>query len=540
MTGLVLLLSACDQPEILPPRTVDHPLVFIGLDGAEWGVIEPMLARGELPNLQKLMNQGVHGGLINPGAMVSPPVWTTFVTGEHPRVHGILDHVFPFDLSSSKQPVDSTLRLSPALWNIASAAGLRSAVMGYFVSWPAEDIMGTIVTDRVMQKYPHSVFPEAREDEVFKIVSELTDKDAQEDFLRRYYSWGYRPQQADDPADTHYKAARLIARRGDRLLVNDEIIRRSAMQLQTDAYDLVLVYLRSTDLVSHSFWKEYDDSGFPEPADPELKEQLGDVIPESYRYVDEAIGGLMEKFGAEANYVVVSDHGFHSAGKEIHLQNEVHSVLTGNHLPVGIFIAAGPDIRTQSLLPEQWQITALDVLPVLMKLSGLPILKQQPAGRLDWLFADSFLSKPRARPVKAYPADDFARAYNSAAQVDQLKEMSSLSGLGYIGGNTSAGSSDLEKYDFWNSSNEVILQHSSGEIVDDMLNNKFYGAAVAYLECLQFNPALQKPLLTRVRIRIRALAESPYLDKPLEAKKLMRKLRQAISNREKAMAGKTS
>ncbi|MCF6225061.1 MAG: alkaline phosphatase family protein [Xanthomonadales bacterium] len=529
LISLLLILTACEQQQKLPPRELDHPLILIGLDGAEWGVIKPMIANGELPNLKKLMDAGVHGGLINPGAMISPPVWTTFITGEHPRIHGVLDHVFPFDDTSSKQPVNSTLRVKPALWNIASEAGLRTAALGYFVSWPAEDIHGTVVTDRAMQKYTDSVFPPSSVRSVNKIVEELIDDDAHEEFLRRYYAWGYRPEQANNPDDEHYKAARLIIGRADRLFVNDEIIRRTAIDLQTDAYDFVSVYLRSTDLASHSFWREFDDSGFDKPADPELKHQLGDVIPETYRFVDETIGDLIDKFGSEANFIIISDHGFESAKKEIILSSQHQSVLTGNHLPVGVFIASGPDIQGQSDMPADWQVTVVDIFPTLARLLQLPIAKSLPGAPLDSIFMPEFLAAQPVLEVAGYPVDGFARKYNSAVAVNQTKEMDSLSGLGYIGGSTTEGSSEQKIYNFWMAKDRLLIEHTSGEIVSALLNDKYQHAEKTLLRFLKHKPELEKVLLRAVRKRLHLLAESEYMNRALDGQKVFQKFRRKFN-----------
>ena len=528
----LFVFVSCNNEDKLPARALDKPLIFIGLDGAEWNVIKPMIERGELPNIKRLMDAGIHTGLINPGAMVSPPVWSTFVTGEHPRFHGILDHTFPFDGSRSRKPVDSTLRRKPAIWNIASDAGLRSAVLGYYVSWPAEDIIGTIISDRVMQKYPDSVFPESAERSTYKIVNEMTDEDAQEDFLRRFYSWGYRPEQANNPGSSYYKAAKLIVSRADRLLVNDEIIIRSALELQTNAYDLVVLYLRTTDLVSHSFWREYDDSEFEKPADPEVKALLGEAVPEAYRYVDNAIGKLMGKFGEQANYLVVSDHGFHSARKELIIDNAQASVITGNHLPVGVLIAAGPDIRQQLSASIKHYATTLDILPTLMRLLGLPVASSQSGSSLEWLVNAKFKRNNPKKTVLTYPADTFARAYNSAGNVDQNKEMSSLSGLGYIGGEVSEGNVDVQNYDFWSVSDGHFMDHIIGEIIIELLAKRFQNTADIMQEFLTVWPELEKEIYRQLRKRLILISESAYIYKPINHKKLMRKLKEEMNSQE--------
>ena len=159
LIATALLISSCDYFGFSSARKLDHPLVMIGVDGGEWDVIETLMEKGELPNLAKLIDTGISGHLINPGPATSPPVWTTFATGQFPREHGILEHVYPYDDSAAKKPVDSSMRLKPALWNLASGYGLKSTVMGYFVSWPAETINGTIVSDRAFQGLESAVSP---------------------------------------------------------------------------------------------------------------------------------------------------------------------------------------------------------------------------------------------------------------------------------------------------------------------------------------------------------------------------------------------
>ena len=38
-------------------------VLLIGWDAADWKVIEPLLAKGEMPNLARLMAAGVHGNV---------------------------------------------------------------------------------------------------------------------------------------------------------------------------------------------------------------------------------------------------------------------------------------------------------------------------------------------------------------------------------------------------------------------------------------------------------------------------------------------
>ena len=57
------------------------PVWLIGVDGATWDLIRPMVARGELPNIASLIEAGAHGELLSEAPMISPALWATISTG---------------------------------------------------------------------------------------------------------------------------------------------------------------------------------------------------------------------------------------------------------------------------------------------------------------------------------------------------------------------------------------------------------------------------------------------------------------------------
>ena len=66
-------------------------VIVIGLDGFEPKIVESMLARGELPNLMKLREQGGYSRLKTTASAQTPVAWSTFSTGTNPGGHGIFD-----------------------------------------------------------------------------------------------------------------------------------------------------------------------------------------------------------------------------------------------------------------------------------------------------------------------------------------------------------------------------------------------------------------------------------------------------------------
>jgi len=72
-----VLVAGCVEPA----RRTGLSVTVVGVDGAAWRVIDPLLARGELPNLARLVAGGIRGPLRSQLPLISPPVWTSVASG---------------------------------------------------------------------------------------------------------------------------------------------------------------------------------------------------------------------------------------------------------------------------------------------------------------------------------------------------------------------------------------------------------------------------------------------------------------------------
>src|SRR5919204_6931706 len=111
-------------------------VLLVGWDAADWQVILPLLQAGQLPCLQRVVQNGVRGNLATLAPMVSPILWTSIATGKRADKHGILNFVEPDPTGTGIRPVASTSRKVKAVWNILTQAGLRTHVVGWFASHP--------------------------------------------------------------------------------------------------------------------------------------------------------------------------------------------------------------------------------------------------------------------------------------------------------------------------------------------------------------------------------------------------------------------
>jgi len=278
----VLAMSLAVALRQWPPRQADRRprIVVIGIDGGEWKVIRRLWAEGKLPNLRKLADRGVTATL-RTAYNSSPVIWTTIATGVTPPIHGITDFVVP--TPQGDVPISSSVRKVPALWNMLSRTGRRVAVLGWWGSWPAEEVNGVVLTDRALLDLPSRVSPAS-----------------------------YMPTFLADLRAADADPGLFGAEENER---RDRVMARSAARFAREGFHLVLAYFRSPDIVSHNEWKYFEPDQFAGVDPVELAERGGEV-PRIYEAVDREVGRIVAAAPPEANVVVLSDHGFHAAKRE--------------------------------------------------------------------------------------------------------------------------------------------------------------------------------------------------------------------------------
>jgi predicted AlkP superfamily phosphohydrolase/phosphomutase len=506
---LTLTLGSCDF------QSGPAPVVLIGIDGAEWDVIHDMIADGELPNLARIRNEGAWGWLMNPVPAVSPLVWTTFSTGHFGRQHGILAHTYPYTEGGDRRPVSSDMRQVPALWNIASHYGKKSAVVGYFVTHPPETINGVIVSPYAPRDVQGSISPGTALETDSPRYQELKDPAVKSLHWAPYFGWDFHRSQARDKDSPYHDAAAIVAEKNiDKRIVEDEWVHRAAMDLLDITPDLFISYYRITDFMSHSLWLYYDETDpVFEPRD-DHRELFNESLKQSYRFTDAALGDLLNSLDGKANIMIVSDHGFgpakDPAGK---VTRQEH--LTGNHRPNGVVLAVGPDI----VPGEIRDMTVMEVAPTLLALLGLPVSDELPGAVHTALLTPDFLEENPIRGVTDYRDVIVQRGDVEVDLEAQAEDMNTLRGLGYIGeGVDLSADSDLAEFEFWAIEERLLITVVGSEIIFHLMKEDFESAD-AIAEALRIErPDLERHLYQFAEAKALQMSrQTPYeaIDLPL-------------------------
>jgi Flp pilus assembly protein TadD len=421
---IALLLFACREPA---RRT---PVLFLGLDGADWQLLDPYLRNGTMPNLAALAREGRTGVLTTIQPPLSPLVWTTMMTGVSPLEHGILDFTRRNPKTGAEEPITREERRVPAVWNLADLEGRSSAVFGMWATWPAEPVRGLMVADRFFsftsrdqRPPPGIVHPPDREAWAREILDRVERETGYED-LHEYLPWLDRAAYEEAVARPDPYAHPVSALR--RILVETrayDALGRS--WLRTETPDLTVLYLQGTDTIGHVF------APYAPPRQPGISEEdfeRYNHVPALYFAEVDRLLGAYRQWARKRNAVlmIASDHGFlWGDGRPQGLENTAATAGLW-HRDEGIYLLQGPGIDPGEGPAERGRGRVDQVCATLLALLGLPPGQGMAGPPL-----------PGAQASDAKPLD--YRARWKPAPVPNLpaagggEEVAKLRALGYLG-----------------------------------------------------------------------------------------------------------
>ncbi len=342
-------------------------LLLIGWDAADWQIIQPLLEQGLMPNMQRVINNGVRGDIATIKPVLSPMLWNSIATGKRPDKHGILSFMEPDPDHQYVRPSTSTSRKVKAIWNILSQNDLTSQVIAWFAGHPAEPIRGCCVSeyfqktvddfDKPLPIKPGTFHPPELETELapFRIHPAKLDGGTIETFVPN--------------------AAKINQEKDDRLGALAHILAETASVhaaatylLKNKPWDFAAVYCLAIDHFSHGFMPYH-----PPRRDIISNEDFDlykDVVNGAYRWHDMMLGQLLDLAGPETVVVIVSDHGFYSDHRRPEYISKEPAGAAVCHRPFGIICMSGPGIRKGGRIDGA---SILDVTPTLLTLFGLPV-----------------------------------------------------------------------------------------------------------------------------------------------------------------------
>ncbi|MFX0198701.1 MAG: alkaline phosphatase family protein [Candidatus Hodarchaeota archaeon] len=260
-------------------------VLVIGLDGANFQVMHPLIQTGHLDNIARLMREGTSGELRTTMPPVSGPAWHAFKTGKNPGTTGVYDFL-RYDPQRYQSILLQLGQLpDPTLWDIAAHySDYRFGIYNLPTTYPPAKVKGFMVAG-----FP---LPDDAPDYVYPLELKATL-----DSLT-----------GDHKTDIRY---RDYERHKDFLMdVNSLIDQRvKVYHYLKNEYDpdVFIFIFTCPDRVQHRMWKYMDPQVNQTP--PRVN-PYRELVEDFWQHLDDAVGELLKSVDENTTVIVISDHGF--------------------------------------------------------------------------------------------------------------------------------------------------------------------------------------------------------------------------------------
>ena len=386
----------------------------------------PALAAAFQGAVMRIENETDREGLEDPAR-----VWTTVATGQPAEVHGVraLETRRIAGISGSVSAAeDSALvhairgvtdlvrltrpslasgieRRAKTFWEVAAEAGLRTAVVNWWATWPARGDQGVVLSDRATLRLEHGG----------ALDSEIAPASLYQTLRER---WPDLKRQAIDLAGLAATTSNLS---GDTRALLQRSAELDAMQLallsavSASNVDLTAVYLPGLDITQHALLATTTtplESPPPTPRDPVLSasELVGRLMAlrQYYAMLDRMLAPVLTA-GTGEIVIVVTQPG------------RVSTRTAGQMAFAGASIAPGAAVEGD----------ATSIAPTILHVLGVPISRElRGTARLDVL-ADAFVKRYPVRFVATYGEPAQRSAASEGTPLDR-EMIDRLRSLGYV------------------------------------------------------------------------------------------------------------
>jgi predicted AlkP superfamily phosphohydrolase/phosphomutase len=273
--------------------------VLIGLDGASFSILDPLMEAGVMPFLKRFADGGVRAGLLSTPNPLTPPAWASVMTGRSPGQHGLFDFIW-----AEQRETDHYFTLCnfhdircETIWSIVSREQGTIAALNFPFLSPPPRVCGSIVPGFVSWKhlgrnvYPRELYAELQSIPGFDAKSLAWDFD-----LEKKAEQGVSPEEYESWVAFHVRRERQWF----------EVARHL---MRTSASDLFAILFDGPDKLLHMGYRFLDPAQFP-PSPSAWERKVRSICLDYFRELDGFLCELVRLAGPEARVVMVSDHGF--------------------------------------------------------------------------------------------------------------------------------------------------------------------------------------------------------------------------------------
>lgn len=317
-------------------------VLFLGLDGADPGLMDEMMNAGELPTFKAVRDASRAHSVINDPAMGAAQFWTSASIGAGPGHHG---HYFYMQFKPDTYDIipnhDSTLPEITPFWNVLDRQGYKVGVIDWHRMMPKPMTNGFII-DNWLGHDPLS--------------GPVFSPSTMEEVCANYFK--------GDPIAGGFacKPRESAAALNDYLhhLFNRVEIKANfcADQLRSANWDLFIACFSDAHDVGHYFYNLCDP--VHELYDHDLASQVKEPLRACYRRIDEQVARLIEEAGPEARVFAYGGPGMEAF---VSANGAMDEMIRRIDLGVGAPLSAAENAKKSyhSLIPKElrWTLAPL-------------------------------------------------------------------------------------------------------------------------------------------------------------------------------------
>ena len=394
LAAAFILLSVAGWPLCGSAQTAAKSkprVVVIGVNGMELDVIRPLLLKGAMPNLAKVIKNGAYGKLRTVDAPNCPRVYSTLFTSTRPEEHGVTGFLVGGITANTNM-----LKQEP-IWSVLSKKGVTIGMANVPATFPVMPVNGYMISGMLTRgkncedgvlcapklsevEGGDAVYPPAMKAEILKQVGDFYID------CERMPSAAQLNGHETDVIDTWLKKVQLI---------RDQQTRLFEYLLDNHPTEFTWLAQSCEDRTGH--WL-YPIAPYNVGYNSNLNSVRVDAFPDQYIAFDKVLGTILKHLDENTYLFIVSDHGikplreFEQTDAHAHMDHEKttpviakHDFADGDDVP-GSFFAMGPGIK-HGLRLMGFEASVYDLAPTILRIYQVDPPKQMRGHVLEEIFA---------------------------------------------------------------------------------------------------------------------------------------------------------
>jgi len=273
--------------------------VLIGLDGATFSVLNALMQDGVMPFLKGFMASGVRAELRSVVPALTPPAWTSLMTGRSPGQHGI------FDFFRKESPQSHRIRFLTSrdvgcetIWSLVNQHNMRSTVLNFPLTFPPPPVDGYVVPGGWMpwRQLRLGCHPEGLYDRL-KALPGFNPRELAMDMAHEEKALeGCKQDEYEDWIALHIRR-------------EQQWFKVLRYLMQEDPTELTAILFDGVDKLQHLCWR-FLDLSYGHTVTLPWEQRVRERCLDYFRQLDGLLADIVRLAGPEATVVFASDHGF--------------------------------------------------------------------------------------------------------------------------------------------------------------------------------------------------------------------------------------